>query len=357
MATEAAAAKAGGIGTLCDMPNTVPPTTTVMALADKVRRASQVEDCDIRFFFGVTQAEHLRTLIDLWTGDSEELQRLKKSCCGVKLYLDHSTGNQKVEEELLEEIFTACAQHGIQIIAHCEDPKINAAAAAAVSSKDVSAHSQRRPPEAEVESVRKALALAGKTGAHFHVAHLSTAGALDLVRAAKKQKNNVTCEVAPHHLFMTTDDYATLGTLAKVNPPLRSTMDRNALWEGLSDGTIDCVSTDHAPHTLEEKQSGAPLDAPSGMPGTQFVLPLLLTVVNGGWPHPTSQKPSSAKLTLEDIERLMFASPNMIFGLGKSPSDQIQIDMDAHWEITKNDILSKCGWSPYEGWNVVGRVR
>lgn len=363
MASEARAARAGGVHTVCEMPNTIPPTVTVAAFADKVRRAAEITDLDIRFFFGVTQGEHLAALIDLWSGSSEELQRLKAHCSGVKVYLDHSTGNQGVESGIIGDIFEACAKYRIPLIAHCEDPAINTEAAEqildAVGSgpQDVALHTLMRPAMSEAKSIAVAIDLVRTHGTAFHVAHLSTREGIELVRDAKREGLPVTCEVAPHHLFLTTDDYGTLGTLGKMNPPLRTPDNQGALWAGIADGTVDCIATDHAPHTLEEKRAGEPLKAPSGVPGVETMLPLLLTVASGGWPHPTSSRPASCVLTMEDIERLCFTNPNRIFGLGKDPSeDLITIDPDQEWVITGDQLHSLCAWTPYEGWGVKGGV-
>ncbi len=352
MSTEAAAALAGGVGTVCDMPNTIPPTVTVAALADKVRTAANVDHADIRFFFGVTEAAHLLTLKELWTGESLELKRLKRHCCGVKLYLDHSTGDQKVDGGIVEEIFQACADLTIPLIAHCEDADMNAAAKAANTRTDIAAHSEMRPAESEEKSIREAVALVQKTGAALHVAHLSTAKGLAVIRAAKKEGLPVTCEVTPHHLFFTTDDYASLGTLGKMNPPLRSKDDQAALWKGIADGTVDCVSTDHAPHTLDEKKAGTPLDAPSGVPGVETMFPLLLT---------EAAKPD-ARMSYADILRLCFTNPNRIFSLGVAgitegvPARIAVVDPKKEWTITGSELKSLCGWTPFEGKKAQGKI-
>jgi len=264
MKSEAASALAGGVTTVCEMPNTNPPTVTVAALADKVRRAANV-DLDIRFFFGVTEEIHLQELVRLWTSDAEELQRLKARCSGVKVYLDHSTGNQKVESSLVPDIFKACAEHGIPLVAHCEDPDMNAAAKEANTRTDIAAHSDMRPAESEAKAIAYAIGLAKQFGTPLHVAHLSTKQGAELVAKAKQDDVTVTCEVAPHHLFLSTDDYPELGTLMKMNPPIRTKDHVEALWQGIADGTIDCIATDHAPHTLEEKRTDPPLNAPSGV--------------------------------------------------------------------------------------------
>jgi dihydroorotase len=350
MQTEAASALAGGVGTVCEMPNTIPPTVTVAALADKVRTAEKVDHADIRFYFGVTEAAHLFTLKELWTGTSLELRRLKRHCCGVKLYLDHSTGDQKVDGGIVEDIFKACAEHNIPLVAHCEDADMNAAAKAKNTRTDVAAHSEMRPAESEERSIKDAVGFVKKTGAALHVAHLSTAKGLAAVREAKKAGLPVTCEVSPHHLLLTVDDYASLGTLGKMNPPLRTKADADALWAGIKDGTVDCVSTDHAPHTLEEKRAGEPLSAPSGVPGVETMLPLLLDAA------------SRKKISYEDILRLCFTNPNRIFSLGvhgiepKKPARIAIVDPTAEWVVTGKDLHSKCGWTPFEGKKVKGRV-
>jgi dihydroorotase len=343
------------------MPNTVPPTVTIAALADKVRRAADTDGCDLRFFFGVTEAAHLLALRELWTGTSLELKRLKKHCCGVKLYLDHSTGNQKVQADIIGDIFRTCAELKIPIIAHCEDPDMNAQALAKNTRTDIAAHSEIRSPESEAASIKAAIEHMRTSGAALHIAHLSTAQGLELVRAAKKEKLPVTCEVAPHHLFLTVDDYSWLGTLGKMNPPLRTMEHRDALWAGIADKTVDCIATDHAPHTLAEKRTDEPLTAPSGVPGVETMLPLLLTVAAGKWPA-KSKKPAGATLAYTDIIRLCFMRPNEIFSLHaadikvKGPARMIIVNPSQEWTLKNSDLKTKCGWSPFDGWTVQGCV-
>ncbi len=366
MASESVAAVAGGVVTVCEMPNTIPPVVTVEALADKVRRADRIQTCDIRFFMGATEKKHLLALRDVWRGASPTLKDIKRRCCGLKVFFDHSTGNQGADFETIAEAFRMCGELGIPLVAHCEDAEMNANAQASVlrsgrsrssATEDIALHSQMRPPESEVAAIKRAIGLAREYSTQFHVAHLSTAGGLQLVREAKKEGLSVTCEVAPHHLFLTVDDYQTLGALGKMNPPLRSKEDQAALWEGIADGTVDCIATDHAPHTLEEKQCEDPLRAPSGVPGVETMLPLLLTVAAGGWPNPRGEKVANCKLQIANIIRLCFENPNRIFGLGKQKDElQIQIDVDKEWTIEAENLHSKCKWTPYEGWRVRGSV-
>jgi len=362
MKTEAAAALAGGVLTVCEMPNTNPPTVTVAALADKVRRSEEIKDVDIRFFFGITETIHLSTFRELMESTAEEAVRLRRRCCGVKIYLDHSTGNQKIQDELVGDVFKACADHKIVLVAHCEDPETNALAAAQNTRTNVAAHSLMRPANSESIMIERAIGHAKKYGTHLHVAHLSTEGGIDLVRRAKNDGLKVTCEVTPHHLFLTTEDYEKLGTLGKINPPLRSHKHRFALWQGIIDKVVDCISTDHAPHTLEEKNNPEPLKAPSGVPGIETMLPLLLSVAGGHWPHPTEQNASCPPFTYKDIVRLCHANPNRIFNLGKSEIEEnkrpdiVIVDPAATWTIRNADMHGKCAWTPFDGWTVKGRV-
>ena len=356
MQTESEAAVNGGVTTVCDMPNTVPPTVTASAFAEKVELASRISNCDIRFFFGVTQSDHLKELETLW-----ENNELKKRCCGVKVFFDHSTGDQKAEMEVIEKTFELCAQLGIPVVAHCEDAELNTQAQAENIIKEIEAHSAVRPVESEAKVIEEAIGFVHTYGTHLHIAHLSTAEGVELVREAKADNLPVTCEVAPHHLFLSTDDYEQLGTLAKMNPPLRDKEHCKALWKGIADKTVDCISTDHAPHTLEEKRQGPPLEAPSGVPGVGTMLPLLLSVAGHKWPHPTSDDCSQG-LTYADIVRLCFENPNKIFLLGKdgikenAKVDLIIIDPEKEWKIKGSDLHYKCGWTPYEGWKVKGFV-
>jgi dihydroorotase len=362
MKTESEAALAGGVTTVCEMPNTIPPTVTVAALADKVRRAAEIKGVDIRFFFGITQDIHLATFLELMNSTSAEAKHLRSRLAGIKIYLDHSTGNQKVADELLDDIFEACARHKTVLVAHCEDPEINAKAGAQNTRTFVAVHSLLRPADSEVAAIEKALKLAKKHGTQFHVAHLSTEGGIDLVRDAKREGINVTCEVAPHHLIFTTDHYERLGTLIKMNPPVRSYKHRAALWQGIIDGTVDCISTDHAPHTLEEKKAKVDLEAPSGVPGVETMLPILLSIAGGKWPDPFEQWASCPPFHYKDIVRLCVKNPSRIFGLDKHEIEEdkkveiLVIDPNAEWTIKASEMHSKCNWTPYEGWTVKGKL-
>lgn len=361
--SETASALAGGITTVGDMPNTDPPTVTIANFSDKVRMALEQSSVDIRLFFGMTKREHLEQFMEFVESRDEVIAKLREWFVAVKFYFENSTGNQKIDWDIVGDAFRFNARHGILSMGHCEDAGMNAQAERAHAGINrVHMHSVNRPPESEAKSIATILRLVEETGARFHVAHISTRVGLDLLRKAKERKLPVTGEATTHHLFCTTDDYETLGTRIKMNPPIRSADDRDALWEGIADGTIDMVVTDHAPHTIEEKNHENPLKAPSGVPGVETMIPLLLSVAADHWPHPTSRRPEHANLSYQDIRRLCFDNPNRIFDLRKqdildgSNADIVIVDPDNEWVIEAEKLHSKCGWTPYEGWSVRGKI-
>lgn len=364
MMSGAAAAVAGGATTVCEMPNTLPPTVTIEAFTDKVKRAARVKHYDIRFFFGATGHQHLEQFHRLWQEDS--YASLRSRCCGLKLFLDHSTGNLKADLAVIADAFALCTELKVPMVCHCEDSVINAEASRAIpiaERGEVASLSLLRPAESEAASIGLAINLARTHGTQLHIAHLSTKQGLMLVRQAKEDSLSVTCDVTPHHLFLSTEDYESLGTLGKVNPPLRSPEHSQELWAGVLDGTVDCIGSDHAPHTREEKATKHPLDAPSGVPGVETMLPLLLTCASGKHPHPRCSATTPPPITHQDILRLCFTAPNEIFRLGKEgitpgkPLDIITVNLVEEWTIRGSHLLSKCHWTPYEGWRVRGRIR
>jgi dihydroorotase len=374
----ALAAFSGGITTVCDMPNTAPPTCTEAALWEKIQRAEKHASLqlpavsgqrlggrfDIRFFFGITRQEHLKELENVM-----EREELKKYIPGVKLYFGQSTGQLRVDPAILQDTFKLCTDLDLPLVCHCEDEGVIQRNLQAVSGKQqaVSTHSEIRSIEAAVKAVTRAIELARKFGTRLHIAHLSSAQELTLVQQAKRNGVCVTCEVAPHHLFLNTEDYNVLGTRAKMNPPLRTKDHCEALFAGVLDGTVDCLASDHAPHTLSSKDTTSPLDAPSGVPGVETMLPLLLSCVFGDGPrdsHGQSRLPTThPPLHICAVLRLCFSSPNRIFRLGKTgitpgaPLDLIIVDPEVRWTIRGQDLHSSCGWTPYDGWEVQGKVQ
>jgi dihydroorotase len=320
------AALAGGVTTVLAMPNTLPPITDRASLSDAIRRANQRAVCDFGFFIGATPKNALEA--------AEQSQAV-----GLKMYMGSSTGSLLVNE------FAAQFNHfhhypaDRPLAVHAEDE---------TAIQWFERQGQRRPPLCAALDTARALTLAEHLGRRLHICHLSTAHELELVRAAKARGVRVTCEVTPHHLFLTNEIEWRMGPLVKMNPPLRSPNDRAALWKHLA--WVDAVATDHAPHTLEEKQVGL-AGAPAGVPGLETMLPLLLTAASEG------------QLLLSDIVRLTSKGPARIFGLARKgniapgyDADLVLVDPEKRWTIQSDRLLTKCGWTPFDGWRVKGRV-
>ena len=336
IASESRAAIAGGITTYMEQPNTNPQTTTIKALEDKFSRAAQTSFANYSFLFGGTNT------------NLEELKRLDKmACSGVKLFLGSSTGNMLVDDEkVLEAIFSNTE---LVISAHCEDEatiKKNLEEYKSRYGDDIpiSYHPLIRSEEACYLSSSNAIALARKTGARLHVFHLSTARETELflkdIPLAEKQ---ITAEVCIHHLSFTDADYEKKGTHIKWNPAVKTVQDREGLWAALLDDRIDIVATDHAPHTLEEKEQPY-TSAPSGGPLVQHALPAML------------QHYHSGTLSLEKIVEKMCHNPAILFDIEARGyvregyfADLVLVDPKKPWTVSKDNIFYHCGWSPFEG--------
>ncbi len=316
-ASGSAAALAGGVTLVLDMPNTNPPTTTVAALEEKRVRAQAASKVAFGLFFGATTGE------DGKLANADEI-RQAEGIVGIKVYMGSSTGGLLVSDPAaLEEIFTIAKEKDLPVVVHAENEEMIRAG--------------KRDCECASVATESALKLREKIGNRLHIAHLSCKGELELIRRYKKmdQHQRISCEVTPHHLFFTEEEMK--DGFLKVYPPLRSKEDVAALWEGLRDGTVDCLATDHAPHTREEKQGPNP---PAGVPGVEFLLPLMLNAVNEG------------KLTLEQLVVLTSEGPARIFKLKSRGS--VLVDMNLVRTIDASMIRSKCGWSPYEGRTLKG---
>jgi dihydroorotase len=316
------AALAGGFTTVLAMPNTTPPITDREALAQALTLAESKAVCDFGLFVGAT-------------ADNAEEAATLDSAVGLKLYMGSSTGSLLVAD-LVGQLAHFKRHPGV-IAVHAEDE-------AAVGY--FAARGQRRPPLCAALAVARALTLAERFGRRLHVCHVSTAHELALIRDAKARGVEVTCEVTPHHLFLSAEDEARLGPLGRMNPPLRAQADVETLWANLD--VIDCLATDHAPHTLEEKRGPTP---PAGVPGLETALPLLMTAVH------------ERRLPLQNVARLMAEGPAHTFGLARKghiapgyDADLTLVDPDAAWAIGEQSLHTKCGWSPFEGREVRGRV-
>lgn len=326
------AALAGGVTTILDMPNTQPPTDSRERLVEKAALAADKAVVDYGFYLGATES------------NVEEAAAASDAVAALKLYMGSSTGSLLVTEFApLYRHFSTFPLHK-PIVVHAEDQQ-SLTYFAALHPRD---HNQARPALSAQIAVSRVLAIAEKTGRAVHIAHTTTARELELIQEAKQKGVHVTCEVTPLHLFLNEDDQHRLGNFGKVNPPLRSESDRAALWTHFD--TIDTIATDHAPHTRAEKNQ--PYEqAPSGMPGVQTMLPLLLTAASEG------------KMTLNEIVKRCVVNPAHIFALKTKGALEIGKDADivlvnprVEYELADEQILSKCGWTPFAGRKVTGRI-
>jgi dihydroorotase len=336
IATESKAAIAGGITSFIEMPNTVPQATTQKLLEDKFEIASKTSYANYSFMFGGTN-DNLEEL----------LKTNPKNVAGIKLFLGSSTGNMLVDnEEVLEKIFSSTK---MIISVHCEDEQTireNTAKYKAEYGEDIPIkyHPIIRSEEACYLSSSKAIELAKKTGARLHVFHLSTAKEMELFRNdIPLEEKQITAEVCIHHLWFSDADYDKKGTHIKWNPAVKTANDRAALWEALLDDRIDVIATDHAPHTLEEK-SNVYTKAPSGGPLVQHAVIALFEKVKEG------------VITIEKVVEKMAHNPAKLFQVSKRGfikegyyADIVLVDPSSSWEVSKDNVLYKCGWSPFEG--------
>ena len=334
--TESRAAIAGGITSFMEQPNTNPQTTTLEKLEEKFARAASASYANYSFLFGGTN------------DNLEELKKLDKHrCSGVKLFLGSSTGNMLVDnEKVLEQIFSNTE---LVISTHCEDEttiRTNLAAYTAKYGDDIPIgyHPIIRSEEACYLSSSKAIALAKKTGARLHVFHISTGKETQLFTNDIPLKDKkITGEVCVHHLWFSDEDYAEKGTLIKWNPAVKTAKDRSEIWEALLDGRIDVIATDHAPHTLEEKNNPY-TKAPSGGPLVQHALPAILQCsLNGKLPITLAvEKMCHNPAILFDVEKRGYIREGYF-------ADLVEVDMNSRWQVSKANIFYKCGWSPFEG--------
>jgi len=297
--TGTCAALAGGVVAVIDMPNNPEPTTSIKALAKKEKLAAQKCVCDYGFYFGAS--------LDNYNLAKEVYQKVK----GLKIYMDHTTGTLLIEDLIVLEKHFQNWPKTKPILVHAEDATLT-----------------------------KAIALAFVYNKWLHVCHVSQQSELELIKKAKQKGVKITCEVTPHHLFLTNNDEKRLDGFAKVRPPLRTKQDQQALWKAINSGLIDYIATDHAPHTIKEKKSKNP---PFGIPSIETRLPLLLTAVSKG------------KLTLNKLIKLISTNPAKIFKINLNNS-WVEVDLNKTWIIKNKDLKTKCGWSPYHGLKVKGKV-
>ncbi len=329
-----ASAALGGVTTFFEMPNTQPNTDSAEQLAWKVQRARATSWIDFAFFVGATN-ENADTL-----GSLETLE----GCAGIKMFCGSSTGTLLVDKPENQRRVMKSGRR--RIACHSEDEARLQQRKGLFAGQGVVMHPEWRDEDCAVISTRSLLALAQETRRRLHILHVTTAGELPLLEANKEL---VTFEVCPQHLTLAAPEcYERLGTLAQMNPPIRDARHQAALWAAIRSGIVDVLGSDHAPHTLEEKQKPWPA-SPSGMPGVQTLVPLMLDHVNAG------------RLTLERFVDLTSAGPARVFGMRKKgrlvpgyDADFTLVDLAAKRTITNDWSKSKCGWTPFDGLQVTG---
>lgn len=335
MLSESKAAVAGGVTTVFDMPNTIPPTTNLQALTEKIKLAKEKMLCNYKFYLGITN-----------NNLEEALSIDPNLICGYKIYLGSSTGDMLVDKvQAIEELFE---KSKLVITAHCEDEKRIRANTAKYkelypnNDAPASIHPLVRDAEACFLSSKFAIEKA-KGKAKLNIAHITTEKELSLLQKGKIYSKNITAEVSPIHLWFEENDFERLGNKIKCNPSVKSKSDREALRRALREDKIDFIATDHAPHLIEEKEKPY-FQAPSGIPSIQFSLNIMLELVKKG------------ELSLSQLQEKMCHNPATYFQLEKRGyikegyfADLVLVDLNGKTQVNKETILSKCNWSPFEG--------
>ncbi len=348
ISSESRTAAAGGVTSYMEMPNTNPPTTTLERLEEKFELGRKKSRVNYSFYFGATNDN-----VDL-------LQQLDPHRVpGVKVFMGSSTGGLLVDDD--NAMWRIFEKSPLRIVAHCEDNSIIESNIQRFKKQykgqndfPVRYHSRIRNVEACFAASSKAVRIAKGTGARLHIAHVSTARELTLLEKKPLEEKQITAEVCIAHLMFTTEDYDMLGTKIKCNPSVKSPEDQAALFEGLRNGLIDVVATDHAPHLLNEKKGGA-LRAKSGMPLIQFSLVSMLELADKGI------------IPLEHIPQLMSHNPAILFKIRKRGfirkgyyADLVLVDPNANWHVGKGRYYTKCGWTPMDNrtfkWKVVRTI-
>ncbi|ARR54073.1 dihydroorotase [Rhizorhabdus wittichii DC-6] len=325
----------GGVTAVFEMPNTKPNTDSAEAIADKLARARNRMWCDHAFYVGAT-ADNAEALAEL---------EMLPGTAGVKIFMGSSTGSLLVAED--EHLARVLRSGRRRVAIHAEDEERMIARQGERVEGDPSSHPVWRDDESALLATRRILRLARETGRKIHILHITTPDELALIAA---NKDIATCEVTPQHLTLAGEEaYPRLGTHAQMNPPIRSGAHRDGLWRYLRQGVPDVLGSDHAPHTIEEKARTYPA-SPSGMPGVQTLLPLMLDHVAQG------------RLTLQHLIELTSAGPQRVFGLRTKgrialgyDADFTVVDLKARWTIEQDWLASRCGWSPFTGMDITGK--
>jgi dihydroorotase len=334
LATGTTAAVLGGVTAVLEMPNTSPPTTSAALLADKVARLRGRARCDVGFFVGASPDN---------LGELGELEMVA-GCVGVKVFMGSSTGTLLVADD--PSLARVLSEGRRRVAVHAEDEERLNARRSIADSGDPASHPEWRDAESALRATWRILALARRFGRRVHVLHVTSADELPVLAECR---DLATSEVTPQHLTLAAPEcYQRLGTRAQMNPPIRDESHRAALWEGIRSGLIDVVATDHAPHTLDEKAKPYPA-SPSGMPGVQTMLPVMLDHVAAG------------RLSLERLVDLVCTGPARVWGIaGKGrlavgyDADLTLVDLEARRTLRDADMATRSGWTPFDGMTVTG---
>jgi dihydroorotase len=301
-ASETQAAIAGGYWAVFDMPNTSPSTVDPSRLADKLDKINQTAYCDWGLYFGASQADN-----------TAEYAKIVSQVCGLKIYNNSTTGDLLIDNQVdRDKHYKAWSANKI-ITVHAED-----------------------------ETVRDILDLVRKYRRPTHFLHISTKLEINLLTQAKEDGLPVTLGVCPHHLYLTEDDLSTLGAYGRMKPELKTKNDQNALWQAIENGVVDVIESDHAPHTIAEKEATPP---PFGVPGLETTLPLMLQAVKDG------------RLSLKRATDMVSTNVHRIWGIQVPNDTYTLVDTGVNYVIERGNLHTKCGWSPFEGMRVTGKVR
>ena len=328
------AAIAGGVTSVFEMPNTNPPTSTFKEFNNKLIAAKNRMFCNYAFYFGATP-DNMKELASVNT---------LEGCCGVKLFVGSSTGNLLVSQE--KDIEKVISNSSKIISVHSEDENILLSRKKFIKEGDVNSHPVWRNEECALESTKRVVRIAQKYKKKIHILHVTTKQEIDFF---SEKRDNVTFEITPQHLTLFAPDcYEKLKTFSQMNPPLRSKDHHDRLWDAVKESLVSTIGSDHAPHTKEEKSRKYPL-SPSGMPGVQTLLPVMLDHVNKG------------KLKIEKLIKLVCENPCDLFGIKNKgyikenyDADLTIVDMNKEVVIKDNWIESKCGWTPFNNYKVKG---
>ncbi len=288
------AALAGGVTTVFDMPNNIEPIFTFEKLKEKIKIVREKAVCDFSLYFGSIG------------NNISEFEKVAYLVVGLKVYLSSTTGRYVVgDEELVDRIFQAWPKEKV-IVVHAEGDRVDLA-----------------------------IKMANKYNSKVHITHVSTKDSLEKIIEAKKSNDKITCDTAPHYLLLTIDDTDKLNGFGIVKPPLATRKDQEYLWSNIN--YIDCIASDHAPHTIAEKETVSP---PAGVPGVETLLPLLIS-----------------EIPLDEIIRLTNTNPRKIFGINQDEETYLEVDKNEEYKLTKEKLFTKCGWSPFENREVKGQVK